>query len=132
VTVASLDDNSTDGGAPPERGILWADVDTTPNNGNAAVVVNYSGTSDDFLVIDIPPAFAASPYLFFQAFDFTGGGGANNDHLVYRVTLSSTTPTCVGDCDDQNPCTRDACDAGICHNSAIDGCMPCTTVADCN
>jgi hypothetical protein len=96
VTLASLDDNSTDAGPPPERGILWADVDTTPNNGNATFVTDYSGTGNGPpFVITIPTGFTSSPYLFFEAFDFTGGGSTNNDQLVYQATLRATTPNCV-------------------------------------
>jgi len=93
VTLSSLDDNSAEGGAP-ERGILWADVDTTPNNGNAEVVTSYTGTNNGTpFTVDIPSTFGSSPYLFLEPFDFTGGGSTNNDHLVYQVTLTSISST---------------------------------------
>src|SRR5439155_1391893 len=36
------------------------------------------------------------------------------------------------DCNDHNVCTYDSCDAGVCSNTCLEGCRPCTTAADCN
>src|SRR5207244_3484517 len=38
----------------------------------------------------------------------------------------------AADCNDNNVCTYDSCDGGVCSNTAIEGCNPCTTAADCN
>src|SRR2546426_20064 len=43
-------------------------------------------------------------------------------------------PTCAtaADCDDQNPCTSDSCNAGLCQYTLIAGCRLCSTAVDCN
>src|SRR5207247_9674298 len=47
--------------------------------------------------------------------------------VIAGCTLCST----AADCNDQNACTTDSCDAGVCHNTAIAGCTPCPAPADC-
>jgi hypothetical protein len=34
-------------------------------------------------------------------------------------------------CGDANACTTDTCDAGVCHNTPVDNCTPCTTGEQC-
>ena len=38
----------------------------------------------------------------------------------------------AADCNDNNVCTYDSCDGGVCSNTPTEGCTPCTTAADCN
>jgi len=38
----------------------------------------------------------------------------------------------AADCNDNNVCTYDSCDGGVCSNTSIEGCKPCATAADCN
>ena len=38
----------------------------------------------------------------------------------------------AADCNDNNPCTYDSCDAGVCSNTWLESCRPCATAADCN
>jgi putative metal-binding protein/slime mold repeat-containing protein len=50
--------------------------------------------------------------------------------------VHSPLPGCPGcqsaaDCNDQNACTTDECDAGTCRNVAVPGCVPCATAAEC-
>src|SRR5439155_441253 len=39
--------------------------------------------------------------------------------------------TTATDCDDQNACTTDACNGGVCQSTPIAGCKLCTTDTDC-
>lgn len=104
VWISSFDLNG--GIHPPERGILWA-AQTTPTTeapgaltGTRILQYTADGSSvgstslrksgetlaNEF-IIDIPAAFANSPFLIFEPLDWTGGGNTDNDHLVWKVVL---------------------------------------------
>src|SRR5438132_3824061 len=55
------------------------------------------------------------------------GGDAGEDCVGVR-------PTCAkaADCNDQNPCPTDSCNAGVCQFTQIAGCRLCSTASDCD
>jgi hypothetical protein len=88
VQISSLDASS----GVPERGILYADSDGVfnPPGGSVGdtVIETFEGLTDPVeATFPIPAAFAASPYLVFEPFDFTAGGSTDNDYLVYKATI---------------------------------------------
>src|SRR5439155_20409686 len=50
-------------------------------------------------------------------------------HTIYPLPLHDALPIY---CDDENACTIESCDAGVCHYTAIADCTPCSTAADCD
>src|SRR2546426_617552 len=60
--------------------------------------------------------------------DQNANGGDAGENCV------GVRPTCAtaADCDDQNPCTSDSCNAGLCQYTQIAGCRLCSTAVDCN
>jgi hypothetical protein len=83
VQLSSVDDND---GHEPERGVLSGSA-----SGDPALSMTALWQFDDSMGNEpsfaIPMAAAMSPYLFFQPFDWTGGGNRNNDFLVYKVEI---------------------------------------------
>jgi hypothetical protein len=83
VQLSSVDDND---GHEPERGVL-----SGSSSGDPALAMSGLWQFDDSAGNEpsfaIPMAAAMSPYLFFQPFDWTGGGHTNNDFLVYKVEI---------------------------------------------
>jgi hypothetical protein len=93
VQVSSLDTNN---GVPPaERGVLYADNDGVFNSTGGSVGDNaiqlFGGDTDPLeAVFGIGPAYTQAPYLVFEPFDHSGGGGTNNDYLVFKATLQAS------------------------------------------
>src|SRR5437016_4382122 len=56
----------------------------------------------------------------------TGGDAGENCVGVRPICAKSA------DCDDQNPCTSDSCNAGVCQFTQIAGCRLCSTAAGCD
>lgn len=56
--------------------------------------------------------------------DFTGDGEIDSDDLALLLGQWGPCPQCdaAADCDDQNPCTQDACTGGQCAHSPISPC----------
>src|SRR5213078_2473876 len=56
----------------------------------------------------------------------TGGDAGENCVGIRPICATSA------DCNDQNPCTSDSCQAGVCQYTLIAGCRLCSTAADCD
>jgi hypothetical protein len=53
--------------------------------------------------------------------------------VCYNTPLTGCKPCATAlDCNDNNACTLESCNAGVCGHSLIAGCTPCTTNANCN
>lgn len=99
VQLSSLDNN---GSTVSERGVLWASTSATPGLPDLTISTQKicsfaatgtqtcltTGTSNE-PVISISATYANSPYLYFQAYDWTGGGNKNNDFLVDAATINA-------------------------------------------
>jgi len=124
VWISSLDT----GNGAIERGQLWAS-NAIPNNqspgalggtrliqyaGNGSFqssltslvqVTDPGGTATANYSIAIPSAFATTPFLIFEPFDWSVGPNTNNDHLVWKVELAKGCPEF---CVNANPLLGDA------------------------
>lgn len=98
-TLGSLDMNN---GSSTERGILWTATGSNPNTATGSMLCHFASgnlvKAGDPCSIDSSGAAPGltitsgqnSPYVFFQAYDWTGGGNTNNDYLVGSAVITST------------------------------------------
>ena len=90
VQISSMDTNQ--GGPVPERGILYADYDGVLSTsfgavGDTQLETFTGGVTSVEAIVPIVPAHSTAPFLVFEPFDHSGGGGTNNDYLVYKAVI---------------------------------------------
>jgi len=95
VQLSSLDCNgSSTTCTDPEHGQMYASNSNDPNFGVFNLFQNYGAcggcnVEPTFLV---PGAFAGFNTIALYPFDWTNGGGTNNDHLLYAITIQVPEP----------------------------------------
>lgn len=92
VQLSSVDTNS--GGPVPERGYLTACDNADPNLVTTCTAFYFfeGGVDSVEPVIPVPIELSGAAAIYFIPFDWTFGGGTNNDFLVYGVTLRVPEP----------------------------------------